>query len=204
MAQPPIARGNGIMIGAIAAFVVVLTLAGADGAAAQVPSIDLQRTCRATGVAGEPAQERDFSQCMDAETKARDRLQQEWNTFSAAHKRQCVQPSVYLPSYTEWLTCLEMERLAQQLRGAAATANSTIVREAPGGPGFFELSSLGNPTRRLPPNLLPRPRPVITILPARDNATAERPDPTGALPRPRQVAPTAARTRPATGSARQP
>jgi hypothetical protein len=188
------------MTGPIAALTVLLALAVVDGAGAQVPNVDLERTCRAPSIGGDLPQERDYKQCIDSESKARERLQDEWHSFSAAHRRQCVQPSVYLPSYVEWLTCLEMERLAQQLRGASAPPTSLIT----GGSAAsdFELSSLGNTTRRAPLNVLPlpRPRPVITTLPAEENATAERPPTTGTLPRP--VAPT--RTRPPARSARQP
>lgn len=181
------------MTGPIAALAVLLALAVVDGASAQVPRIDLERTCRPPSIAQDPPQARDYQQCIDAETKARERLQAEWDSFSAAHRRQCIQPSVYLPSYVEWLTCLEMERLAHQLRGAAAPPSSMIAGGSPG--ADYDLSSLGNPARRAPTNLLPRGRPAITVLPAEDNA-AERPGTTGAVTRP------AARARPK--SARQP
>ena len=31
-------------------------------------------------------------------------------TYSSADKKLCMRTDVYLPSYVEWLTCLEMER----------------------------------------------------------------------------------------------
>ena len=31
-------------------------------------------------------------------------------TYSSADKALCMKTAVYLPSYVEWLTCLEMER----------------------------------------------------------------------------------------------
>jgi len=37
-------------------------------------------------------------------------------TYSAGARERCVRTGVYLPSYVEWLTCLEMERDVRNLR----------------------------------------------------------------------------------------
>ena len=92
-------------------------------AAADVPSIDIRKTCQAAAGAmnelmtGSTAQH-PVNLCLSSEQTAREQLTKQWATFSSAEKAQCVQPSVYLPSYIEWLTCLEME---QEVRKANST-----------------------------------------------------------------------------------
>jgi hypothetical protein len=54
--------------------------------------------------------EQDVNACLDSEQKARDQLVKDLATYSSAYKAQCMRTDVYLPSYVEWLTCLEMER----------------------------------------------------------------------------------------------
>ncbi len=39
-----------------------------------------------------------------------------WATYPAEDKSRCVQTELYLPSYVEWITCLEMERDARKMR----------------------------------------------------------------------------------------
>src|SRR5262249_52539946 len=81
----------------------------------EVPGIDIQKTCKAAAGAmvslmGGTTTEQDINACLDSEQKARDQIVKDHATFSAADKRQCMRRDVYLPSYVEWLTCLEMER----------------------------------------------------------------------------------------------
>src|SRR5262249_33757048 len=52
----------------------------------------------------------DINACLDSEQKARDQIVKDLSTYSSADKKQCMRTHVYLPSYVEWLTCLEMER----------------------------------------------------------------------------------------------
>jgi hypothetical protein len=54
--------------------------------------------------------EQDVNACLDSEQKARDQIVKDQATYSPADKKQCMRTGVYLPSYVEWLTCLEMER----------------------------------------------------------------------------------------------
>jgi hypothetical protein len=81
---------------------------------AGVPTIDIQGTCHAavsvmTEMMAEGTAERDLNGCLSSEQAAREQLTKQWATYTAAEKAQCVQPSIYLPSYVEWLTCLEMD-----------------------------------------------------------------------------------------------
>ena len=91
-----------------------LVIAVADG----VPTIDIQKTCKAAAVvtAG-PSAQTDINICVSSEQKARDQLVKDWAQYAAADKTRCVQsgPRVYLPSYIEWLTCLEMETAVKKM-----------------------------------------------------------------------------------------
>jgi hypothetical protein len=83
-------------------------------APAGIPSVDIRKTCQAAAgtmtdlIAGSTVQD-GLDMCLSSEQAAREQLIKNWTTYSTAEKTQCVQPSVYLPSYIEWLTCLEME-----------------------------------------------------------------------------------------------
>ena len=92
-----------------------LVIAVADG----VPTIDIQKTCKdAAVVTAGPSAQTDINICVSYEQKARDQLVKDWAQYAAADKTRCVQagPRVYLPSYIEWLTCLEMETAVKKMR----------------------------------------------------------------------------------------
>src|SRR5262249_61548044 len=79
------------------------------------PQIDIEETCRAAARAmvslmGGSTTEQDRNACLDSEQKAREQIIKDQATYSSADKRQCMRTRNYLPSYVEWLTCLEMER----------------------------------------------------------------------------------------------
>src|ERR1700756_4543300 len=81
----------------------------------EVPAVDVQKTCQvAAGVMvslmGGTTTDQDINACLDSEQKARDQIIKDRATYSSAYKTQCMRTDVYLPSYVEWLTCLEMER----------------------------------------------------------------------------------------------
>jgi hypothetical protein len=79
-----------------------------------LPNVDIRKTCEAASsvmadlTTGSTAQH-DVDVCLSSEQAAREQIIKDWGKYLPAEKRQCVQPSVYLPSYVEWLTCLEME-----------------------------------------------------------------------------------------------
>ena len=97
-----------------------LVFAAVDG----VPTIDIRNTCRqaAAVTAGSSAQS-DIDICMSSEEKAREQLAKDWNQYTLGDKVYCVQagPKVYLPSYVEWLTCLEMEAAVRKMRAEDKT-----------------------------------------------------------------------------------
>jgi predicted lipoprotein with Yx(FWY)xxD motif len=84
------------------------------------PTIDIEKTCRAsemtiveifgsgTGIT--------FDTCMKQESAARGQIAKDWPNFPAEGRQRCMNPRAYMPSYVEWLTCLEMERDVRNLR----------------------------------------------------------------------------------------
>jgi hypothetical protein len=120
-----------------------LILAGASVATAKssdVPTINLQNGCRAAAaelIATFGNQTNDpYDGCMSDEQAGRDQLVKDWDSFPALAKRFCVQPKAYLPSYVEWLTCLELTRDVMKMRKEASQAagpggKSATSRECP-------------------------------------------------------------------------
>ena len=54
---------------------------------------------------------------MSSEQKAREQIIRDWAQYAPADRTRCVQAGakVYLPSYVEWLTCLEMETAVKRM-----------------------------------------------------------------------------------------
>jgi hypothetical protein len=101
-----------------------LIIAVVDG----VPTIDIQGTCRAAAAVTQgTSTQTDIDICVSSEQKARDQLVKDWAQYAAADKSRCVQagPKVYLPSYIEWLTCLEMETAVKKMRLEQKTPPAT-------------------------------------------------------------------------------
>ena len=97
---------------------LVIAAPGAD-----VPKVDIRKTCEIGASAmvqltPDSTAKRDVDVCLNSEQSARDQILKNWSGYSSGEKAQCIQPSVYLPSYIEWLTCLEME---SELRKENAT-----------------------------------------------------------------------------------
>jgi hypothetical protein len=101
------------------ALVTQMTVAIADN----VPSFNLEPVCRGIaqqgGLALEPNQSarQDFKSCMKSEMAMRGKLVQQWPTFKASDKANCIGATNAggLPSYTNLLTCLQMARDASKL-----------------------------------------------------------------------------------------
>jgi len=163
----------------------------AEPAQAQVPTINIQETCRAAagvmtniGIGGAGAN--DVQICLDSENKAREQIVKEWATFQRSDREGCIQTGVYLPSYIEWLTCFEMNKFArearQQGRGVTGLLNADSSMTLP------PVSSLG-------------------IIAGGYRASAASAPPAGtavAQPTPRQLAGVAAQAAPVQSAAPQP
>jgi hypothetical protein len=98
-------------------------------ARAQLPTINIQETCRAASrvmisLMGGSSGQNDFEICLDGENKARQQILKDWSTFQPADRAGCIQANVYLPSYVEWLTCFEMNKVVREARrqGRAMTS----------------------------------------------------------------------------------
>jgi hypothetical protein len=105
-----------------------LLTAVADG----VPAIDVQKTCRAAAsVTSSVTIQRDVDICASSEQRAREQMVKDWSQYAAGDKVRCVQagPKVYLPSYVEWLTCLEMETAVKKMREEQITPASSTQRQ---------------------------------------------------------------------------
>ncbi|HEY2183407.1 MAG TPA: hypothetical protein VGH39_00315 [Xanthobacteraceae bacterium] len=127
----------------LAAFVVVLP----EPAQAQVPTLNIQETCRAaagvmTNLAiGGTGGANEVEICLDSENKAREQLIKDWSSFQPADREGCIQTRVYLPSYIEWLTCFEMNKIVREAREQGRAVKS--LTNADGSMAMPPLGSLG-------------------------------------------------------------
>src|SRR4029077_5033448 len=94
--------------------VVLFTTFAAMAKGNNLPSIDIKKGC---GVRSKASAEMmgdkssaagAFDTCMKSEEQARDALAAAWKDIPAALKAFCVTPNVYSPSYTEWISCVEL------------------------------------------------------------------------------------------------
>ena len=84
-----------------------------------IPTIDVQNTCRAAaGVFTGTTTQNDVDICVSSEQRAREQIIKDWAQYAPTDRARCVQAGakVYLPSYVEWLTWLEMETAVKRMR----------------------------------------------------------------------------------------
>jgi hypothetical protein len=97
-----------------------------------IPTIDIQNTCKAAASAmvqllGGSTAGNDTEICLGSEQRAREQLVKDWSTFSASDRSRCVRTLNYLPSYVEWLTCLEMERDVRKMNFEQTNPTAPVV-----------------------------------------------------------------------------
>jgi len=105
-----------------------LSLAAPGVASAEsngVPTADIATTCRTSekaliAIFGAENQQ-NFESCMNSEKDAREQIVKNWQDFPTGARQRCVNTTGYMPSYVEWLTCLEMEQQVNELRKKAST-----------------------------------------------------------------------------------
>jgi len=94
-----------------------LVLAAASGGP---PRVNIEATCRTSEIEIKKIFGDDtrvtVSGCLMQENGALDELVKAWSTFTAADKTSCVQSRGYMPSYVEWLTCLETRKELRRIR----------------------------------------------------------------------------------------
>ena len=116
VSQSPIVRFLGVtavLIGFLAVF--------PQTARAQVPTINIQETCRAAAgvmvnLMGGSTTENDIKICVETENKAHDQIVKDWSTYQASDRQGCIDTRAYLPSYVEWLTCFDMNKVVREAR----------------------------------------------------------------------------------------
>lgn len=95
--------------------IIILTSLHPIAISDEVPQFAIARECQLEGGTKEMEQ-----RCVDDEQQARNQLQTDWIQFSPSAKVQCNEEASIdgIPSYVEFLTCLEMERDVRTERGA--------------------------------------------------------------------------------------
>jgi hypothetical protein len=88
----------------------------------RIPNLDVQPACR-NAAAGDIGIKQDMKVCLDDEHAARDQMAKEWGQFTGADRSSCLRltDTGGNPTYTELLTCLEMDRDARKLPEDRAT-----------------------------------------------------------------------------------
>ncbi len=91
---------------------IVVMVAAADG----VPAFNVEPFCRAVAMRAAPVGDTDV--CLRQEREARDQLVRQWTQFPFADRSYCerLTRTGSDPTYTELLTCLELQRDARNLR----------------------------------------------------------------------------------------
>jgi hypothetical protein len=96
------------------AAVVLFTTFAAIAKDNNLPDIDIKKNC---GIRAKASAEMmgdksstagAFDTCMKSEQAARDALVAAWKDIPANFKAFCITPNVYSPSYTEWISCVEL------------------------------------------------------------------------------------------------
>src|SRR5262245_47677181 len=114
---------------------IVVSPGVASAAPANVPTVDIATTCREsekaiTSIFG-PGSLQTFDSCMKQEKDARAEIVKNWRNFPAGGRQRCINTTGYMPSYVEWLTCLEMEQSLEALRkNNPAAINPTATSPA--------------------------------------------------------------------------
>jgi hypothetical protein len=135
---------------AVAAMFVVGMSAFAPAAQAQIPTINIEETCRKAAdvmlnlaVGGEGRTGPNDQQiCLESENKARDQINKNWSSYQASDREGCIQTRVYLPSYVEWLTCFEMNKVVRDAREQQNRAMKSVTNPD-GSMTLPPVSSLG-------------------------------------------------------------
>jgi hypothetical protein len=89
----------------------------ADG----VPTFDVDPFCRKVAAMARPVG--DVEICLQKEREARDQLVQQWTQFPVGDRSYCRELT-----YTELLTCLELQRDARMLRERDSETAGTLPR----------------------------------------------------------------------------
>jgi hypothetical protein len=99
-----------LLLSVAAALVLQVFTAAAQG----LPRINIEASCRASAKAVADAigdnTVATVENCINQENSARADILKNWNTFTPADRTQCINAKRYMPSYVEWLSCLETRK----------------------------------------------------------------------------------------------
>jgi hypothetical protein len=115
-------------VAAVGAISIWTDSAGAQ----QLPTLNIQQTCQiASGVmvslVGGSTTESDVKICLDTENKAREQIIKDWSTYQPSDREGCIEPAIYLPSYVEWVTCFEMNKVVRESRASRGAPAPSAV-----------------------------------------------------------------------------
>jgi hypothetical protein len=115
---------------------IVASPGAASAESAGVPTVDIATTCRTsekaiTSIFG-PGNLATFDSCMKQEGDARAEIVKNWRNYPAGGQQRCINTTGYMPSYVEWLTCLEMEQSVEALRKNNPAATNPVTTEGRG------------------------------------------------------------------------
>ena len=120
---------------AVAVSVVIIAVTSAARAKnGGIPNLDIEFACHSSerAVSAIISVTSDiYKSCLDDENEARNQLDKTWASFAASDKARCIQPREYLPSYVEWLTCLELTRDVKEMRKGRPAPTSSDIHECP-------------------------------------------------------------------------
>ena len=151
-------------------FCLSLATPGVASAASNgVPTVDIAITCRTSekaliAIFGASYQQT-FESCMTSEKAAREQIVKDWQKFPAGGRQRCVITTGYMPSYIEWLTCLEMEQQVLDLRKGAATTPATTE-----GRGARAVVRPGTPANSRGPRIGSEAKPCPVVESASDGS----------------------------------
>jgi hypothetical protein len=118
----------------ISVFVVFAAASTAIAKDGGLPKLNIEFACHASeqAVSAIVSVTTDiYKSCLDGENDARNHLDETWANFPASDKARCIHPKEFLPSYVEWLTCLEMTRDVKQTRKGKPAPTSSDTPKCP-------------------------------------------------------------------------
>jgi hypothetical protein len=109
--------------------IAAAALAATAAYAADVPTLDLAKTCKP--IAGDKSLAINTDRCFKTEKQAREQLTREWSNFPAADRTLCTQTATMgsTASYVELITCLEMKRDVAKLPDRTMAARPAALKK---------------------------------------------------------------------------
>jgi hypothetical protein len=96
--------------------------------AGSAPTIDVRKSCEISekNIGPLPGQDSgsNLEHCLKEQQDARQEMINSWTKYPQDDKQKCINTTGFLPSYVEWLTCLEMYRYVRILHSATKGAGA--------------------------------------------------------------------------------